>query len=84
MSNNHFDPGNVLKDSFNEELKALNVVGVSSIIKLPWTYISASYPDSVTENYKYYDTIGGTLVAAVIIVYTTNAKINISTVQIIQ
>lgn len=46
-----------------------------------YDYITATYPDSVTEVYTYKSGgSGGTLVATVTVVYTDSTKANVSTV----
>ena len=84
MSNNKFDFGNVLKDSFNEVAGALNVVSLGSVIKVPWQDMKVEYPNDTQEVYTYYDTVDGNLVATVTLTYTDASKGFLSRVIIAQ
>lgn len=58
---------------------SVSITGISPITE--WDYISASYPDSVTEVYTYkLGGSGGDVVQVITVVYTTSAKNYVSTV----
>lgn len=72
-------PVELWADPITHALLASTVGG--SIVTKAYDYITASYPDSVTEIYVFkIGGSGGTTVATVTVVYTDSTKDNLSTV----
>ena len=82
MSNTHTDSSQVLKKAFDEtDNTILTKSSGGTLVTEHFDYISAAYPDSVTEVYTYKTGgSGGTTVATVTTVYTTAAKTLLITV----
>ena len=78
----HLSPGQVIKASYDETKGSFKVEPASGqLITEKFDFIGADFPDSVTETYTYKSGgASGTTVATVTVVYTSSAKIAVSSV----
>lgn len=79
------DANSAITGAFNPSTNALKVEGISpysgGIWTLPYDYVSASYPDAVTETYvSKSGGAGGSVQQTVTVVYTDSTKVYISSI----